>query len=85
MAPDHQIWRAWANTLHRWGVEGPAAALLEGLGPLALVGAQLVYLSEPVLSFLIAPAQLRELARMLEDPGRTHSFAALLRDRPERA
>ena len=50
MNENRQEWRTWARVLHRWGLENAAASVLEALGPLAVVGAQLVYLTQPIAS-----------------------------------
>jgi hypothetical protein len=53
-----------AAHLRRMGLAPWAAALLEALEPLALVGAQVGYLLEPVFG----GGPLRDLATVLEDP-----------------
>lgn len=53
-----------AARLRRWGLAPWAAAWLEALEPLALVGAQVGYLLEPVFG----GGLWRDLATVLEDP-----------------
>lgn len=70
----------WAVRLRRWGVHQFAAALLEASGPLNLIGAQLVYLGQPVLNGVFADRHLSTLAELLEDPGQTQAFIHHLRE-----
>ena len=57
-----------------------AAAFLEASGPLNIVGAQLVYLGQPVLSSVFTGSRLTTLAQMLEQPERTETFISCLRE-----
>lgn len=82
MDSDQYIWRDWANNLHRWGVNDWVASLLEAMGSLTILGAQLVYLSQPLLDHALPEERLSALARVLEDAGRSHEFIELLREAP---
>ena len=84
MSEKSQIWQSWAKFLHRWGVQEVVAALLEAGGPLNLLAAQAVYLGQPLLGTLIAPAQLNTLAGMLESETETLSFVSYLREARDR-
>jgi len=75
----HPIWEKWADRLQDSGLCGLAAALLQASGPLTLVGAQLVYLSQPVFNSLVPDEQLKALAALLEEPARTEAFIDQLR------
>lgn len=55
------------------------ASLMEAAGPLTLLGAQVVYLSHPVLTFFISPEQAQRLAGLLENPEERKSFIRALR------
>ncbi len=79
-----QIWQSWADFLHRWGVKEIVASLLEAGGLLNLLAAQAVYLGQPLLGTLIAPAQLNTLASMLESETETLSFVNYLREAGDR-
>jgi hypothetical protein len=79
----YQIWRRWADTLHRWGAAKFAANLLQALGPLNIVLAQAVHLGQPVGRSLAPQEQFISLAAMLEDEQETHSFIAMLREREQ--
>jgi len=82
MDKDQTIWQEWARKLHAWGVQGWAASLLEAAGPLTLLGAQLIYLGQPVLRTVFRDPGLQELAALLEEPERAREFAAYLREGP---
>ena len=70
----------WIQTLYKLRLENFAAAFLEALGPLSLLGAQLVYLSQPLLSPFISQEHSQDFARILEDPSETKIFIKALRD-----
>ena len=74
------IWNSWADTIHRWGAQDVVATLLEALGPLNLVGAQVVYLGQPLLDLLLPKEQVNAFASLLDNPEETRAFTHLLRD-----
>ncbi len=78
---DHHIWRVWANYLHRWGLGAHVITVLDALGPLTLVGAQLVYIGQPVLGTFIPDKHIKAFARLLEEPGQAQAFATFLQKR----
>lgn len=80
MDSDRHIWRYWARNLQQWGVSDVVAAILDASGPLTILGAQLIYLSQPVLSRLLPDEQLEGLARLLEDSSMTRDFVKFLRE-----
>jgi hypothetical protein len=80
MNSDQQIWQAWADKLHRWGLGYWVASLLEAAGPLTTIGAQVVYLSQPFLNLALQHHHINALASMLEEPERMKMFAAFLRE-----
>lgn len=55
------------------------ATLLEAAGPLTVLGAQLIYVSQPVLTLLIPQRQTQQFAGILEDPVKSKSFIRALR------
>jgi hypothetical protein len=79
MTDDHHIWRVWANFLHRWGLESFVAATLEALGPLAVIGAQAVYLGQPMARAIFPDSHIEAAARLLEDTDRAADFVAYLK------
>jgi hypothetical protein len=73
------IWQTWAKSLNRWGMKGLTATFLEALGPLSLFGAQLIYIGQPFLASFFPEGHLNALADLLENPQKTQSFVAVLR------
>jgi hypothetical protein len=69
----------WIQTLYNLRLQNFTATFLEALGPVNILGAQLVYLSQPVLSPFISPDQSRDFAKILEDPSETALFIEALR------
>lgn len=81
MSANHHIWRVWADTLHRWGLNNIVSSFLEAAGPLTLMGAQAVYLTQPLLSGILPAAHMQAMVEMLEDSDQTRSFVDYLRER----
>jgi hypothetical protein len=69
----------WIKTLYNLRLQHLTATFLEALGPMNLLGAQLVYLSQPVLSPFISKDQSQDFAKILEDPSETALFIEALR------
>jgi hypothetical protein len=76
---DRQIWDTWAESLHKWGLGDFTASLLEAAGPLTVLGAQVVYILQPVLGRMVAASSLRNLASFLEQPEQVQAFIKFLR------
>ena len=70
----------WIESLYKLRLQNLTATFLEALGPMSLLGAQLVYLSQPVLSSFIAREQSEDFAKILEDPSETEIFIEALRN-----
>jgi hypothetical protein len=68
-------WSKWAESLRRLKLDGFAAWLLEAGGPLTILGAQAVYLSQP----FAGGKKLDSLAHMLEEDEESQAFARYLR------
>jgi hypothetical protein len=68
-------WSKWAESLRRLKLDGLAAWFLEAAGPLAVLGAQALYLSQP----FVGGKKLDSLANMLEEDDETQAFARYLR------
>ena len=79
MIARRHIWEAWAQRLHRWGVEAWVAAWLESAGPLNLLGAQLLYIAQPWLQRTMPVDHFDALAELFEEHSQASSFAAFLR------
>lgn len=70
----------WIQTLHNLRLQHFTAAFLEAMGPINILGAQLVYLSQPILSPFVSPDLSQDFARILEDPTETALFIKALRN-----
>ena len=70
----------WIESLYRLQLQNLAATFLEALGPMNLLGAQLVYITQPVLSSIISKEQSQDIAKLLEDPSETEIFIEALRN-----
>jgi hypothetical protein len=79
---DHQIWDRWADTLYRWGLRDFAATMLEAAGPLTILGAQVVYILQPILGRWSQTGTLPQLAALLEQPDQVREFIHYLREEP---
>jgi hypothetical protein len=79
MDADLPEWRDWAAILQRWGMRDLAASFLETLGPLSLLGAQFLYISQPVINGVLPNNRVRSFAALLEDSSQVRAFAAFLR------
>jgi len=66
--------------LHRWGGHEWIASLLEAAGPLSLLAAQSVYLTQPFLQGTRLVHHLEALSAMLEDKEQTLAFIQTLRE-----
>ena len=79
MDKNHHIWRIWVKTLHRWGVENLVASLLEAAGPLTIIGAQAVYIGQPILNGIVPDGHLLVLTGVLEDDDQRDAFVSYIR------
>jgi hypothetical protein len=82
MSENQQNWIVWARMFHRWGVSEPGASLLEAAGSLSVLFAQLLYLSQPLLSGAVSAGSLNDFAQVLENPTDRQKFISLLREAP---
>lgn len=80
MTGNQNIWKDWADTLYRWGVGDLLAALLDATGPLNSIGAQVIYLGQPVLNTILPEDHVNAFANLLENPEETRAFTSFLRD-----
>ena len=80
MSADHPFWEIWTKTLRRLGMHTLAATFLEAAGPLTTLGAQVVYLGQPLLSSVFPRSHIDALATMLENPAETQQFIVFLRE-----
>jgi hypothetical protein len=75
----HENREKWVKTLYKMRLQNLAATILEALGPMTILGAQVVYLTQPILSSFINGDQPLDFARILEDPSETDQFIKALR------
>jgi len=80
MQSNRTLWPTWAQFLQRWGLGDVAAYTLEAAGPLAVFGAQFIYLGQPFLKQAVPAGHLQALANLLEDSSQMKDFAAFLRE-----
>jgi len=82
MESPRAYWPIWMDSLRRQGLTELAAWFLEVAGPLNILGAQALYLSQP---FLSGPTNqgMRALANLLEQEDEARDFAALLKGKPQ--
>jgi hypothetical protein len=73
-------WLGWAEFLHRRGLGNLAAFMLEAAGPLTVLGAQVLYFSDPLLRPALTDVQRDALTNLLEDRDEALAFAAFLRE-----
>ncbi|HEX9091332.1 MAG TPA: hypothetical protein VF831_07570 [Anaerolineales bacterium] len=82
MDENQPLWVSWSQALHRWGVSDGVAAVLEGAGSLSVLAAQLLYVSQPLLSGAVSAQSFQALAQVLEDPAKKRAFVSFLREAP---
>jgi hypothetical protein len=80
MQTQHAIWTQWADSLNKWGMEGFAAWALEAGAPLGLLGAQLIYIGQPLLSPFLPVEHTSALAGLLEDHTEARAFINFLKN-----
>jgi hypothetical protein len=79
MSEDQRNWIAWARVLQRWGINDVTASLLESAGSLGMLFAQVLYISQPLLSGTIFSRSIQAFAQVLENPISRKELASFLR------
>jgi hypothetical protein len=82
MDENQSTWDSWARALQRWGIRKAAASLLEAAGSLSVLVAQVLYLSQPLLSGAVSSRSLQAFAQVLENPVDKREFISFLREAP---
>jgi hypothetical protein len=82
MDENQHIWINWASTLQRWGIKDGVASFLETAGSLTVLFAQVLYLSQPLLSGAVSSRSLHAFAQILENPNNRREFVSFLREAP---
>ncbi len=72
-ASPREHWLQWAETLHRYQLDGIASWLLDAGRPLALLSAQLLYFGRPFLG-----RDVSSLAHLLESENEARAFVSFL-------
>lgn len=80
MQSDRHIWQGWAQKLHSWGLGDWTATVLESAGPLTWLGAQIVYLGQPLLKQAALDNHVQALVKLLENPESAETFISMLRE-----
>ena len=80
MLENRKYWDIWAQYLQQRGLDTAVALLLDGIGPLSMLGAQGIHFGTPFLRRILPNEQLEALANILDDEEETHSFATFLRE-----
>jgi hypothetical protein len=73
-------WPKWVEFLRNHRMEGLVAWALDVAGPLTILGAQALYLSDPLLRPVFSNRQIGELANLLEESSEVQAFVAFLRE-----
>ena len=74
MKSTREYWPRWAESLRHYQLHELTALLLDAAGPLALLGAQVLYVGRA----FIVNDQLMALAEMLEEESEAQAFASFL-------
>jgi len=82
MNENQSIWINWSRAFRQWGISEGVASVLEGSGSLSLLAAQILYLSQPLLSGVITARSLQAFAQILENPAEKRAFVSFLREAP---
>ena len=85
MSENPPTWMNWRSRLRRLGISEIVAILLDGAGSMTVLFAQVVYLSQPLLSGVISHHTLNALAQVLENTIDRQRFISFLREAPTRA
>jgi hypothetical protein len=80
MQTDQEIWRVWAEKLHKWGMAEWAAIFLESADPLTFIGSQAIYITQPAIGTFISKTYINAAAHLLEEPSERDGFIELLRE-----
>jgi len=84
MNENQPIWINWARALQHWGMREGVASALEAAGSLSILFAQVLYLSQPLLSGAISSHSLHAFTQVLENPADRREFISFLREAPTR-
>ena len=80
MSTSQAVWQDWIAFLHQKGMAKLTASLLEATSPLAVAGAQLLYVGEPILSAFLPTSGMNAILELLEDDRKYHGFITALKE-----
>ena len=69
-------WPQWIETLRRFKLDGFASWFLEAGSPLAVIGAQILYIGQP----FVGGKTINALAHMLEEESEVQAFVQYLHE-----
>lgn len=72
-------WQTWMRKIQETGLADLVASIMEAGAPLALLGAQAVYLSQPILTAFWPRINLNPIASLLEEESSYRAFIGGLR------
>ena len=78
---DQELLDRLSEALRCYGLRLPALVALEAGRPLAFLGGQLLWVTQPALSLFFPSQVVRQVARMLEDPAAIEALMARLEAR----
>jgi len=73
-------WPAWVQFLQRHRLDSFAVWALDSLGPLSVIGAQLLYLGKPLLQTVMGE-NTASLAQLLEDADECREFMHYIQEK----
>ena len=62
-------------------MEEVVSTILEATGPLNFIGAQAIYLSQPILNAILPEDHIAALAALLDNPEETKAFTTFLKQK----
>lgn len=73
------VWQEWITKIQSWGLASLCATLMDGLSPIALLSAQILYFGQPIINPFLSSRQMNGLIDLLEDPEAYQVFKYELR------
>jgi hypothetical protein len=80
MSENQPVLTTWVLALQHKGINKEVATILETAGSLSVLVAQLIYLSQPFLSWVVSSQSLDACARVLENSSTRQEFIARLKE-----
>jgi hypothetical protein len=80
MFKDLKTWKIWASFLQQFGVSKYVAIILDTVGPLNIVGAQIMHIGYPLFKIMIPESHLSAMIELMEDQNKIDRFTEMLRE-----